>query len=246
MVEYLNGESFLKEKERLLELSKSDQKFWYHTRPCTYHTVTVMNNETHIYWGSHTHKPRYNNGLFFTKHAESGITYDKKAKTVKFWYGKHPATLLITHFEESFRTERWKSMINHVFKHYFGVAYANAVVKGKINTPDDYANFFSKKTLMFKGIDPQAILKCLYIKKDLYINLIDIAHMLQIAKDPLAVADWLTCNSNDYYNTHIYNKAMALDIKIDYNDYDNEVKRIMNEYELKNKKFYGEASMLPF
>jgi len=83
------------------------------------------------------------------------------------------------------------------FNQYFGAAFATDIVKGKIKSAEDYALFLSKRTLMFKDVDPKLILKLMLYKPqsyDLSISMDVLGMGFKVAKDPEMYVDYVICN----------------------------------------------------
>ena len=69
------------ELQRIYFYSNKIPKFTYESRKET---------DTHIYWSCVERIPMFENGMFFYRRkAHYGISYDRKKKTTKIWFGHH-------------------------------------------------------------------------------------------------------------------------------------------------------------
>jgi hypothetical protein len=79
--EHLTIQKFPPELQRIYYYSNRVHSFAYESRKET---------DTHIYWSSVERIPMFENGRFFYRRkALHGITYDRKKKTTKIWFGHH-------------------------------------------------------------------------------------------------------------------------------------------------------------
>ena len=77
------------EKLKIAPLQEQRFKF-YGNDVLGYHDISRAETDTHVYWSSTTHIPKWNpkSGIYLRKDTDSGCTYDKTTKKFKFWYGK--------------------------------------------------------------------------------------------------------------------------------------------------------------
>lgn len=77
--------------EALKTAPLQEQRFkFYGNDVVGYHDISRAETDTHVYWASTTHVPKWNpkTGIYLKKDTDSGCTYDKTTKKFKFWYGK--------------------------------------------------------------------------------------------------------------------------------------------------------------
>lgn len=81
-------------REKFAELKDAplaEQRFkFYDGAAIGYHDISRAETDTHVYWASTTHIPKWNpkSGLYLKNDSDSGCTYDKTTKKFKFWFGK--------------------------------------------------------------------------------------------------------------------------------------------------------------
>ena len=77
--------------EELKTAPLQEQRFKFYGNDISgYHDISRAETDTHVYWSSTTHIPKWNpkSGIYLRKDTDSGCTYDKTTKKFKFWYGK--------------------------------------------------------------------------------------------------------------------------------------------------------------
>lgn len=202
---------------KILLFPEDKQKFYYYdNRVRVFDLLRVSETETHIYWSEDRFTPRFNGKLFYTTKGISGITLDKKTRDVKFWFGKRPNTYLLESFIARMNVSWWDH-IPKVFQTYFSVSLFKAIAKNKINSVEEYSNYLSKHSLMFKGIDKKILCKCLYslqLSDTAYVSIGTIGAVLKIAKDQDACID-LISKINLWWHEDLLKKAQMLDEKLD-------------------------------
>jgi len=245
----LDGEIAYQKMQEYLNEPLEKQRYRFFTGSVyTFVVVDKSETDTHVYYGQNEYKPMFNNGLFYKRINRNGMTYDKQAKKVKFWYGKAPLPVIVHDFEKDHRVDEWKSILHPNFESYYCVSYLNDIAKGKINSISDFAEHLTKKSLMFKGLDKYAITKVML--SPCYAALNIIASILQVAENQSDAADWIVANSENnlyygYYN--IPNLARAINTKVNFLDYDNEAERIRNEITKQDETGVGKGmNILPF
>ena len=252
-VSFLDGEGPFNRSREYLAKPLEAQKFLFYDRHiCSFRTLRVTETETHIYWAEDEFKPRFNGKLFYTSHGKSGISLDKKTRDVKLWFGKKPHVTLMESFY-AYMSCDWYPMLSRSFNDYFTVTLAKEIAKGKIKSIPDFATHLSKRSLMFKGIDPDVIVKLIYSFRfnlyEYYLGMDVIGNTLKTAKDPRAAIDFLCVSANNFYPIQeLARKAMCIDEKIDLSceaSFNDEKKRILELYTTQGEKF-GVNVGLPF
>jgi hypothetical protein len=203
-----------------------------------YQYITKKETDTHIYWSLAHRSPMYENDkLFFFRKTNSGVTYTKKTKTTKIWFGDHYNRLsseirnsIIEQFAPWFLDDVPHSihslMNNTIFSH---------IVKGKItNYKDIVAQYL--KTSPYKKINFD-----LDLFTDVFVNNVQQVSPKQFkllflcAANPNEALEYIrrTFKNSYYYDTPItmlcYN-AICLGKKIDVNITDEEAVILNKEY----------------
>lgn len=158
----LYGEESFKTSRKNLELSVPEQKLlMYLHRIHPFRYTYRKDTKTHVYWSTSDYKPRFNNKLFYTQHSKKGLSFDKKTKELKVWFGVIPShdilSSFFSYFNYSLHTE-----LPDPFKYYITKSLLKDIAKGKIKDIDDYALHLSKRSLMFKGISVDIIKYLIY------------------------------------------------------------------------------------
>jgi len=252
-ITFLDGEVRFDQSREYLAKPLEEQKFLFYDRHViAFQTLRVTETETNIYWAEDEFKPKFNGKLFYTSYGKSGISLDKKTRNVKLWFGKKPHVVLIDSFY-AYMSCDWHPMLPRTFSDYFTISLAKDIAKGKVTSIADFAKHLSKRSLMFKGIDPEFIVKLIYSFRfnhnDYYISLDILSNMLRIAKDPTAAIDFVCSSINNFYPVQeLARKAICMDEKVDLSceaSYDAERTRILALYTEQGEKF-GINVGLPF
>lgn len=241
--------SFDRSRE-FLQKSVDEQRFlFYENRINDFHLYKVTETDTHIYWSEDKYKPRFNKGLFYTTTGLSGISFDKKTRDLKFWFGKIPHPFIIESFLGRMNAGWWCEL-PRVFQDYFTVSLAKAITKNKINSVEDYATHLFKRSIIFKNVDPKSLCKMIYTLKaqtDLYhLSLNYIGKALSVAKDKDDCINYLISKNYFYYTEDAIRYAQSLDLKIDFTNLDNEAERLRKIYDVTHQLYLPNESSLPF
>lgn len=190
----LYGASAFEESRKYLELSIPEQKLMlYHNRIYPFQHASVKYTETHVYWSETDFKPRFNTRLFYTASGKKGLSFDRKTKNLKIWFGSMPSLTLLDSFYSYFNYSL-REELPDVFRHYVTKSLLKAIAKGKIKSIDDYAMHMSKHSLMFKGVQPDAIKYLIYSYHsygEIYTGLEVLASILKQAADPKESVDFI-------------------------------------------------------
>jgi hypothetical protein len=190
----LYGASAFEESRKYLELSIPNQKLMlHHNRIYAFQYASVKYTETHVYWSEVDFKPRFNTRLFYTASSKKGLSFDKKTKDLKIWFGSIPSFTLLDSFYSYFNYSL-KEELPQIFRHYVTKSLLKAIAKGKIKNIDDYATHISKHSLMFKGVQQDAIKYLIYSFHsygEIYAGLDTLASILKQASNPRQTIDFI-------------------------------------------------------
>ena len=113
---------------------------FYDRRVSTLGYATRKETDTHVYWSVSEKKPHYYNDKLFYKHNNTtGVTYDKKTKKLKVWFGLHISTLdgdVIKDILDYFNAD-WYLDLNYGIRSLVSNTIFNHIVNGKINCPEE-------------------------------------------------------------------------------------------------------------
>jgi hypothetical protein len=252
-ITFLDGEALFIRSREYLSKSVEEQNFLFHDRHLnSFATYRVTETDTHIYWAEDHFKPRFNGKLFYTNNGKSGISLDKRTRDVKLWFGKKPHITLINSFY-AYMSCDWQSMLPRAFDDYFTVSLAKDIAKGKVSSIVDFATHLSKRSLLFKGIEPETITKLIYSLRfnysEYYVSLDLVGTVLKVAKDPIAAIDFICTSVNNIYPVQeLARKAICINEKVDFScdaSYRAEKERISSLYTKQGEDF-GINVGLPF
>lgn len=201
----LYGASEFNKSREYLELPVLEQKLMlHHNRIYNFQYETVKHTETHVYWSEADFKPRFNTRLFYTASSKKGLTFDKKTKDLKIWFGTMPNRSLLNSFYSYFNYTLIEELPD-VFKHYITKSLLKAIAKGKVKDIDSYAIYLSKHSLMFRGIEPDVIKYLIYSfhsNRDLYTGLDTLSAILKQVTNPKECIDFIFAHSQFISRLH--------------------------------------------
>lgn len=241
--------SFDRSRE-FLQKSVDEQRFlFYENRITDFHLYKVIETDTHIYWSEDKFKPKFNKSLFYITTGISGISFDKKTRDLKFWFGKTPHPFIIESFLGRMNTGWWCELPRS-FQEYFTLSLAKAVAKNKINTIEDYATHLCKRSLIFKNVDPKSLCKMIYVLKaqtDIFhVSLSYVGSALSVAKDKDDCIEYLISKNHYYHTEDAIRYAQALDLKIDFTNLNDEAERLRKIYYVTKQLYCPDDAVLPF
>lgn len=217
----LSGSAEYEKSRKYLEYPADYQRFLFHTgRIYKFHVFKTIETETSMYWIEDTYTPRFTNKLFYTSKALTGISFDKKTKDVKIWFGKYPPEFLILSFYSYFNVNQLEITSNS-FRRYFTKSLAKDIAKGKIQNVDDYALFLSKRTMFFRGLDPKQLARFMYheiMHESTGMDISYLSNVFNTCKDLEKTIDCLIEGGLENYNWalgDLSKRAMSLGEKID-------------------------------
>jgi hypothetical protein len=144
----ITGENDYEKYKTLLDSHIEKQRLWFYgytSHPLSY--GSKKETDTHIYW-SHTVKtPKIYNSKFFFKHENtSGITYDKKAKSIKIWFGQRYDRLIPALIDDVYKTfnAEWVLKIDPSFPSLINNTIFKRILKHKVNNVEDICRDYLK------------------------------------------------------------------------------------------------------
>jgi hypothetical protein len=161
-----------------------------------YHDISRAETDTHVYWSSTMHAPKWNpkSGIYLKKDSDSGCTYDKTTKKFKFWFGKQiifgkPDVYqdMCKYFgAEWFLTETQglrSSTTNSVFA---------KVLLGKITNTTELIKAIIKSNPMLRNYDLDLVKVYAYVSAGQHNRIQAIADYVDVAKDLNVLLDMLS------------------------------------------------------
>lgn len=233
----LNEIAYIKNYKEILELPVERQRRLYYGRQLyDIRYITKKETDTHIYWAASEKRPKfYNNKLFFSHKNSQGITYDKKKKTIKIWFGMKYTDLLIElrlNVLETFEMH-WVMQLSSSIQTLISNTIFSNIIKGKIKTATDICQGYLK-VAPYKAKD---------VNLDLFTNVFSnlemspksLSNHFMVAEDCNVLLQHIEKNANKsfYFNTYIENlveKAIILNRELDFNISDEEVNKLYQEY----------------
>jgi hypothetical protein len=224
------------EYQRLVFYSRKIGDVNYATRKIT---------DTHVYWSVSQKTPHfYNNKLFYKHQNTSGITYDRKSKKLKVWFGQHIRSFdndIIKDIAEYFNAE-WYLEIEHSIKSLVNNTIFNHIINGKINCLEEICIAYLK-TSPYKNRDIDINLFC-DVFKNTDASPKGFSQWFVIAKDCNDLLNHLQKHGFATYQLeHVINKSSALNRKIDFSKKPNNILDFCEKYqnEIKNQIIIYEA-----
>ena len=144
----LNEDAYIKSYKEILELPIERQRRLFFARQLhDVRYITKKETDTHIYWSCSEKKPKfYNNKLFFSHRNSQGMTYDKKKKSVKIWFGMRYSELpmeLRRNVLETFDMY-WVMQLSNGISSLISNTVFGKIIKGKINNAYEICQAYFK------------------------------------------------------------------------------------------------------
>lgn len=222
---------FISSKEQYeyyyIEILKLDadrqRRLFYGNRLIPFSYCTRKETDTHIYWSVSSKDPKlFNNKLFFVHKNTQGVTYDKKTKSIKLWFGKKFYELtreVVDDILDVFDC-KWVHKVPGSIISLITTTIFKKILKKKVNSTEDICReYFKVAPFKDKGVDidlyiktfknyqgsPKAFNKYFIIAEDCNV-------MLQFLIDN----NYVQAYSN-YLIDELVNSAIILDRPIDFN-----------------------------
>jgi hypothetical protein len=154
-VTFITGEDqYLRYYKSVFELSEDRQRrMFYGQKIHSFQYITRKETDTHIYWAVTNKTPKYyNNKLFFYHKNTQGVTYTKKTKSVKVWFG-----------------EKYYSLSNDMLSDIYNHLDCNWIKKVPLNLCSIINNTIFNNIIKGKVTNVKEICKA-YIKSSSYKN----------------------------------------------------------------------------
>jgi hypothetical protein len=224
------------EYDRILEYmgkSPEEQRFAFFKKRINKTVLqTKKETDTHIYWSAQTKTPRFeNNKLFYTSHTVDGATYDKKARSLKLWFGQTFVKLdpviqenIMNHFGFD-----WYEQASFSLKSIMNASLLNRIIKGNITNPRDFVKAYIK-TSPFRNIDvsPEIFYKAfqsLHYESPKFFR-----RMMEHSTNPEKTLDVIVHAGFWGLSRDLYEQAMILNKKVNPSWSEKRVKEVHDEW----------------
>jgi hypothetical protein len=233
----LNEDAYIKNYKEILELPIERQRRLFFGRQLfDVRYITKKETDTHIYWACHEKKPKfYNNKLFFAHTNRSGVTYDKKKKSIKIWFGIRYSDLpmeLKINVLETFDMY-WVMKLSNGISSLISNAIFGNIIKGKIKNAKDICQAYLKVApYKAKDIDLELFTN-VFSKLDMSPKSLSNNFIVAIDCNVLLQQIEKSSTNGFYFNTYIeilVEKASILNKNVDFNITNEEADKLCQEY----------------
>lgn len=233
----LNEDAYIKNYKEILELPLERQRRLYFGKQLfDVRYITKKETDTHIYWAASEKKAKfYNDKLFFSHQNRQGVTYDKKKKSTKIWFGMRCSELSMeikTNILETFDMH-WVIKLSPGISSLISNTIFGNIIKGKIKNAKEICQAYLK-TAPYKAKD---------VDLDLFTNVFSkldmspksLSNHFMVAKDCNVLLQQIEKGANKkfYYNMHtefLVEKACTLGKEVDFSISDVEAQQLTSEY----------------
>lgn len=93
---------------------------------------------------------RFNTKIYFKSKCTKGLTYDKKTKKIKFWFGSSilENTYIIREYLRDIKCD-WFFSMNEYLQTHITKTLLEGIIKGTITNPEDYTKKYMKQSLKY-------------------------------------------------------------------------------------------------
>jgi hypothetical protein len=233
----LNEDAYIKSYKEILELPIERQRRLFFARQLhDVRYITKKETDTHIYWSCSEKKPKfYNNKLFFSHRNSQGMTYDKKKKSVKIWFGMRYSELpmeLRRNVLETFDMY-WVMQLNNGISSLISNTVFGKIIKGKINNSYEICQaYFKVAPYKAKNVDLE-LFTDVFSKLDMSPKSLSNHFMVAIDCNVLLQQVKEKATNGFYFNTYIdflVEKASILNKEVDFNISNEEADKLCQEY----------------
>lgn len=93
---------------------------------------------------------RFNTKIYFKPKCTKGLTYDKKTKKIKFWFGSSilENSYIIREYLRDIKCD-WFFNMNEYLQTHITKTLLESIIKGTITNPEDYTKKFMKQSLKY-------------------------------------------------------------------------------------------------
>ena len=244
-VTYLYGQNDIDKIENIKSMNAEDQRYLFFIKHVPSGSITSMaETDTHIYWSETIYKPYFNVKLFYKKNSTAGLTYDKKTKELKIWFGKIPNKTILDSFFNVVGVD-YMNMINYSFQYMVTPGMLKKMAKGKVSTVEVYTQYLVKNLHAFKKLDTADVIRLVYSNTESYTNQYNfhsIGNMLSVAKCAKDAVEHILTNRFTI-SSYLINAALALNEKIDFKNIDAEIVRITELQLIKSNQIFNKSKI---
>jgi hypothetical protein len=183
--------------EKIKNAPLAEQRFkFFGNDVIGYHDISRAETDTHVYWSSNTHVPKWNpkTGVYLKNDSDSGCTYDKTTKKFKFWFGKQ---IVFT------KPEMYQDMCKYFGAEWFldekqGLRLSTTnsvfvkVLLGKITNTNDLIKAIIKTNPMLRNYDIDVNKMYSYVSAGHHNRIQSVADFVDVAKDINVLLDSLS------------------------------------------------------
>lgn len=252
-------EAQVKEIEDFKNASVEKQRFLVYTNKIgSNHQIVRYETDDKLCYFVESLTPRMGTKGFVQRKAGAGITFDKKTKKLKIWYGtkmsKMPQHLKDLIFKDL--KMEWVNAMDSKLKQLMTRMLLEKIIKGKITNPRDYVKSYVKCHLRVKGVSPEHYYKLFKDDGSITLNGAEktnpyargilerdlspgqLNEILRHSKNP----DWVVEN---YYKADIFSSYLYVDIVKECKilgrkfDWSWSKKRIEEEHKLMSREIRG-------
>jgi hypothetical protein len=220
------GYSYNNYKE-IMQYSEEKQRMLFYGKQvydCSY--IIRKETDTHIYWKVVNKTPKfYNNKLFYKTENKSGITYDKKTKSIKIWFGLPYYRLSNIILDDVYSTfkKKWVLKCSTGIGSLINNTIFKRILKDKVlNEKDICRDYLKTCPYKHKEIDLDQFKN---FASSLYTSPKTYSDYFLCAKDCSDLMKFLPNNTYNPVVDSLVNKALMLDEKLDFslsqNEFDN-------------------------
>lgn len=183
--------------EELKNAPLAEQRFKFFGNDVNgYHDISRAETDTHVYWSSTMHAPKWNpkSGIYLKKDSDSGCTYDKTTKKFKFWFGKQiifgkPDMYhdMCKYFGADWFLNEKQSLRSSTTNSVFA-----KVLLGKITTTDELIKSIIKTNPMLRNYNLDTNKIYAYVSAGHHNRIQAIADYVDVAKDLNVLLDMLS------------------------------------------------------
>lgn len=209
--------------EELKTAPLQEQRFKFYGNDVQgYHDISRAETDTHVYWASTTHTPKWNpkSGVYLKKDTDSGCSYDKTTKKFKFWYGKQIMYGKPDMYQDmcKYFGAEWFLSETHGLRSSTTNSVFAKVLLGKITNRDELIKSIIKTNPMLRNYDLDIIKVHAYVSAGQHHRIQAIADYIDVAKDVNVLLDVLSEPDNNisWELGNLVRNARMLNRKVDF------------------------------
>jgi hypothetical protein len=209
--------------EKLKTAPFAEQRFKFYGNDVQgYHDISRGETDTHVYWSSTTHAPKWNpkSGVYLRKDTDSGCTYDKTTKKFKFWYGKQIMFGKPDMYQDmcKYFNAEWFLNEPHGLRGSTTNSVFAKILLGKITNRDELIKSIIKTNPMLRNYDLDINKVRTYVSAGQHHRIQAIADYIDVAKDVNVLLDVLSDPNNNvsWELGSLVRNARMLNRKVDF------------------------------